>query len=96
MSIASRNVAHVVSDCARPLRQPADCVLDPALRRGGREPHLTAADVMTAGEVAVLLGVPISTVHHWARERAIPSRKIGRRRLFVRHKIEAMLLSDDR
>jgi excisionase family DNA binding protein len=51
---------------------------------------------MTAAEVAQLLGVPISTVHHWARERTIPSRKIGRRRIFVRPKIEALPLADDR
>jgi excisionase family DNA binding protein len=52
--------------------------------------------VITAAEVAELLGVSISTVHHWARERTRPRRKIGRRRIFVRPKLEAMLLSDDR
>ena len=53
---------------------------------------LTAADVMTAGEVADLLRVPRSTVEDWARRGIIPSRKIGRRRLYVRSKIEAVLL----
>jgi excisionase family DNA binding protein len=58
--------------------------------------HLTASDVMTVTEVAKMLGVPTSTVHHWAREGTIPSRKIGRRRIFIRQKIEALLLSDSR
>ncbi len=63
------------------------------------QPHhtrLTASDVMTATELAKILGVPTSTVHHWAREGTIPSRKIGRRRIFIRQKIEALLLSDSR
>ncbi len=53
---------------------------------------LTAADVMTASEVASLLRVPQSTVHDWARRDVIPSTKIGRRRMFVRTQIEATLL----
>ncbi len=63
-------------------------------RRAQPEPHLTARDVMTATEVAALLGVPVSTVHHWAREGTIPSRKLGKRRIFVRPKLESLLLSD--
>ncbi|MGA2454846.1 MAG: helix-turn-helix domain-containing protein [Solirubrobacteraceae bacterium] len=55
---------------------------------------LTAADVMNAAEVAELMSVPRSTVEHWARQGTIPSRKIGRRRLFLRPKIEALLLGD--
>jgi excisionase family DNA binding protein len=55
-------------------------------------PPLTAADVLSASEVANLLGVPISTVHEWARRGLLPSRKIGRRRLFIRSKIEALLM----
>jgi excisionase family DNA binding protein len=55
---------------------------------------LTAADVMTAAEVAELLRVPKSTVEDWARRGVIPSRKIGRRRIYVRSKIEALLLDD--
>jgi excisionase family DNA binding protein len=53
---------------------------------------LTAADVMTAREVAELLRMPQSTVEDLARRAVVPSRKIGRRRLFVRSRIEAMLL----
>lgn len=56
---------------------------------------LTAADVMNAAEVAVLLRVPRSTVGDWARRGIVPSRKVGRRRLYVRARIEALLLGDD-
>ena len=56
------------------------------------QPPLTAADVMTAAEVAELLHVTKSTVEYWARTGQVPSRKIGRRRLFIRPAIEEMLL----
>ena len=56
---------------------------------------LTADDVMTAAEVAVLLRVPRSTVEDWARRGIVPSRKVGRRRLYIRSKIEALLLDED-
>lgn len=56
---------------------------------------LTAADVMTAAEVAALLRVPKSTVEDWARRGIVPSRKIGRRRIYVRSRIEAVLLDDE-
>jgi excisionase family DNA binding protein len=56
---------------------------------------LTAADVMTAAEVATLLRVPRSTVEDWARRGIVPSRKVGRRRLYVRARIEALLLGDN-
>lgn len=56
---------------------------------------LTAADVLCAGEIAELLHVPVSTVHDWARRGVLPSRKIGRRRLYIRQQIEAVLLGGD-
>ena len=55
---------------------------------------LTAADVLTAREVAELLRVPKSTVEDWARRGVIPSRKVGRRRLYLRPSIETLLLDD--
>jgi excisionase family DNA binding protein len=55
---------------------------------------LSAADVLTAGEVAELLRCPTSTVEDWARRGIVPSRKIGRRRLYIRQHIEALLLAD--
>ena len=70
----------------------------PAAQAAGGRPRigesLTAADVMTAGEVAALLHVPQSTVEHWARTGILPSRKVGRRRLYIRTRIEALLLED--
>jgi len=59
----------------------------------GRRP-LAAADVMTAAEVAELLHVSKSTVEDWARRGIVPSKKVGRRRLYIRSKIEALLLED--
>ncbi len=53
--------------------------------------RLTAADVMTGSEVAELLRAPVSTVEDWARRNVLPSVKIGRRRLYIRQNIEAVL-----
>jgi excisionase family DNA binding protein len=54
-----------------PVPLPADSVLTPRL--------------MTAQEVGDLLnGVPVSTVHAWARSGYLPNLKIGRHRRFVR------------
>ena len=49
---------------------------------------------MTAQEVAELMHAPRSTVEDLARRGVIPSRKVGRRRLYIREKIEALLLDD--
>jgi excisionase family DNA binding protein len=54
--------------------------------------RLTADDVMTAREVAGLLHAPVSTVEDWARRGILPSIKIGRRRLYIRQNIEAVLI----
>jgi len=56
---------------------------------------LTAADVMTAAEVAQLMHAPKSTVEDWARRGILPSRMFGRRRVFIRQRIEALLLAED-
>ena len=64
-----------------------------AVRRPLDRP-LTAADVLTAREVAELLRVPRSTVEDWARRGVIPSRKVGRRRLYLRPSIETLLLEE--
>ena len=45
-------------------------------------------------EVAELLHVSRSTVEDWARRGIVPSKKVGRRRLYIRSKIEALLLDD--
>jgi excisionase family DNA binding protein len=56
---------------------------------------LTRADVMSAREVAELLGVPKSTVEDWARRGALPSRKRGKRRFYLRWEVEAWLTAED-
>jgi excisionase family DNA binding protein len=57
------------------------------------EPRLTAEDVMTAEEVAALLRIPRSTIEDRARRGILPSTKIGRRRIYVRQKIEGTILA---
>jgi excisionase family DNA binding protein len=54
--------------------------------------RLTADDVLTARDVALLLHAPVSTVEDWARRGILPSVKIGRRRLYIRESIEAALM----
>jgi excisionase family DNA binding protein len=56
---------------------------------------LTRADVLSAAEVAELLGLPLSTVHALARAERLPSVKLGRRRLFLRQRVEAVLLGQE-
>lgn len=53
--------------------------------------RLTADDVLTGRDVALLLHAPVSTVEDWARRGILPSIKIGRRRLYIRQHIEAAL-----
>jgi excisionase family DNA binding protein len=50
---------------------------------------------MTAQEVADLVSSSKSTVEDWARQGTIPSRKRGRRRLFLRWEVEAWLIAED-
>ena len=92
MRPTSQHESRVVSELARRPQPPAARSITE--RRTQPGPHLTASDVMTAAEVAALLGVPQSTVHQWARQGTLPSRKLGKRRIFIRQKIEALLLDD--
>jgi excisionase family DNA binding protein len=55
-----------------------------------RQP-LTRADALTVREVGELLGMPKSTIADLARRGDLPSRKLGRRRIFVRDQIETVL-----
>ena len=54
---------------------------------------LTRQDVMTAGEVADLIRMPLSTVYELARRGLIPAHRIGRRWRFIRREIEEWLLA---
>ena len=60
-----------------------------------RNRPLTRANAMTASEVGELLGVPTTTVHDWARRAVLPSLKLGRSRLLLRSRLEALLLGDE-
>jgi excisionase family DNA binding protein len=53
--------------------------------------RLTRADVMTAREVAEMLGLPLSTVYELARRRELPSSRLGRAVRFIRDDVEARL-----
>jgi len=50
---------------------------------------LTRTDVLSTSEVAELLGIPRSTVHHLARRGDLPARRVGRRWIFLRDRIAA-------
>lgn len=52
---------------------------------------LTRDEVMTAGEVAELLHLPVSTVYYLARRGEIPACRLGRAWRFLRPRIEEML-----
>lgn len=52
---------------------------------------LTRDNVLSTTEVAELLGIPRSTVHHLARRGDLPARRVGRRWLFLRDRLAAAL-----
>jgi hypothetical protein len=58
-----------------------------------RRDSLKADDIMTVRELAAFLHMPESTVSYLARTGVIPSRKLGRRRIFIRPIIEEILLT---
>lgn len=53
---------------------------------------LTRAELMTAAEVADLLGVPVSTVREWGRNGTLPRVKLGRHVRFIRSHVEMVIL----
>lgn len=54
---------------------------------------LTRSDLLTAAQVADLLGVPVSTVREWGRNGTLPRIKLGRHVRFLRSQVEATILS---
>ena len=52
---------------------------------------LTRTNVLSTSEVAELLGIPRSTVHHLARRGQLPARRIGRRWIFLRDRLAAAI-----
>lgn len=57
--------------------------------------RITREEVMSSEEVAVLIEVKRKTVEEWARRKRIPSRKRGRRRIFLRWEVEDWLIAED-
>lgn len=57
----------------------------------GARRGLTRDEVMTAGEVAELLGIPVSTVYYLARQGELPHSRLGRTYRFLRPRLEALL-----
>lgn len=45
--------------------------------------------MLSTTEVAELLGIPRSTVHHLARRGDLPARRVGRRWIFLRNRLAA-------
>lgn len=73
-------------------RNPLPHRAEPFTRTSGAVRGITRADVMSAAQVGALLNVQKTTVEDWARRGVIPSRKRGRRRLFLRWEVEEWLL----
>jgi excisionase family DNA binding protein len=57
---------------------------------------LTRAELMTATEVAELLGVPVSTVREWGRNGTLPRVKLGRHVRFIRAHLEAAIFAAEK
>jgi excisionase family DNA binding protein len=57
---------------------------------------LTRAELMTATEVAELLGVPVSTVREWGRNGTLPRVKLGRHVRFIRAHVETAILDAEK
>jgi len=54
-------------------------------------PPLRAQDILKVREAAELLGLPVSTVYDYAKRGLLPSRKLGRRVIFLRPELENWL-----
>jgi excisionase family DNA binding protein len=62
------------------------------VQKPSKRPSLTDfGDVMSAEEVAALVGVSTDTVLRWHAEGEIPGRRVGRKALFLKARIVAWL-----
>jgi excisionase family DNA binding protein len=68
----------------------APITIDPPTAASARR-GLTRDEVMTAGEVADLLHLPVSTVYYLASRGEIPACRLGRAWRFLRPRIEELL-----
>ena len=53
--------------------------------------ELTRAELLTASQVAEILGVPLSTVREWERNGTLPRVRLGRHVRFIRTLVEAAI-----
>ena len=69
-------------------------VAHPTIRPANASPirrRLSGVDILDGAEVAQLLHLPISTVLDFARRGVLPGRKLGRRWIFLRDELEAVV-----
>jgi excisionase family DNA binding protein len=52
---------------------------------------VTEKALLNSQEAAAYLSAPVKTLRRWAREKMVPSIKIGRKLLFRRSSLEALL-----
>jgi excisionase family DNA binding protein len=67
----------------------------PTYTHAGARNGLTRDEVMTAIEVADLLGIPVSTVYYLARQGQLPHSRLGRTYRFLRPQLEREVLHWD-
>lgn len=72
-----------------PAREEQHGTMSPHERSSRR--RITRDDVMTAAEVAALLGMPKSTIYELARRGELPCARLGRAMRFLRDDVEARL-----
>jgi excisionase family DNA binding protein len=70
-------------------------VTDPLFTDPDDPRGLTRQDIMTAKDVADMLGVPVSTVLHWGRTGTLPRLKLGKHVRFIRAHVAAALLDHE-
>ena len=75
--------------------QEADQGISPATAARGEATlrGLTRHDVLSGRDVAELPGMPPSTVLEYARRGVIPAHKLGRRWIFIRDEVDAVVRS---
>jgi excisionase family DNA binding protein len=68
-------------------------IAEPSSGQAEETRTLTRDEVMTAGEVAELLKMPVSTIYQLARRGELPASRLGRTWRFLRPRLEELLAS---